>query len=149
MTGMLTVGAFPGFVWGWFHVPDYNGITGLTQLLAIYKLPFLGMLVTSLVYFVLKSFLKNKTLTEIFSVAAVSSYYWYRIPALFGYGIYRGDGMLIDLTASLPEWSLQVFVRLLTFFFFIWLIFSKQKHNSWSIRPIYADKKNTHSKKSS
>ncbi len=106
------------------------------------------MLVTSLIYLVLRRFLNKKALTEIIAVAAVSTYYWFRIPALFGYSIYPRDRMLIDLTGTLPEWTLQVFVRALTFFFFIWFILSKQNNNSWAIRPNYADVEKTLNKKS-
>jgi len=139
ITGILTVGAFPGFVWGWFQVPDYNGITSLSELISIYQPPFIGMLVSSFIFLVLKKVLNKKTITELFAIAAVSFYYWFRIPALFGFGIYPENGMLIDLTKTIPEWTIQVIVRVLVLFFFIWLYVSKQNNNSWAIRPRYAD----------
>jgi hypothetical protein len=61
---------------------------------------------------------------------------------LLGFGIYPVDGMLIDLTGILPEWSMQVAVFATTLFFFWWIVFSKQIKTSWSIRPAYADEKN-------
>lgn len=138
IAGFLTVGAFPGFVWGWFQVPDYNGITGIVELIAIYKFPLLGLLVTSILFFVLKRFIQERILIAIFSAAAVSCYYWFRIPALFGFGVFPGDGMLVDLTGVLPEWTITVMVVVLTLFFFWWVVFSKQNKISWVIRPAYA-----------
>lgn len=134
------VGAFPGFVWGWFQVPDYHGIRDIEQLITIYMLPMIGLLVTSVLFFVLKRFFKEKVLLAIFSAAAVSCYYWFRIPALFGFGIFPGDGMLIDLTGMLPEWSITVTVLTTSIFFFWWIIFRKNNKTSWAIRPAYADK---------
>lgn len=142
IAGFLMVGGFPGFVWGWFQVPDYPEITGIEELFAIYKLPMLGLFVTSVLFLVVKRFLPEKVLIAIFSATAVSCYYWFRLPALFGFGIFPGDGMLVDLTGILPEWSTQVAVIATTLFFFWWIVLSKQNKISWVIRPVYADEKN-------
>ncbi len=139
IAGFLMIGAFPGFVWGWFQVPDYPGITNIEQLIAIYKLPISGLFITSVLFLILKIFLQEKVLIAIFSATAVSCYYWFRLPALFGFGIFPGDGMLIDLTELLPEWSITVTVVAITLFFFWWIVFSKQNKISWEIRPAYAD----------
>ena len=139
LAGTLLVAGFAGFIWGWFHVPDYSGITGIEQLIIIYKFPMLGLLVTSVLFLILKRFFQEKILIGIFSATAVSCYYWYRLPALFGFGIFPGDGMLIDLTGILPEWTMTVTVFITTLFFFWWIIFSKQYKTSWAIRPSYAD----------
>ncbi len=138
IAGFLMVGAFPGFVWGWFQVPDYDGITTLEQLITIYKSPMLGLLVTGILFLILKKFIKEKSLITIFSAAAVSCYYWFRIPALFGFGSSPGDGTLIDLTRVVPEWSIMALVVALTLFFFWWIVLSKQRKISWVIRPAYA-----------
>ncbi len=140
ISGFLMVGAFPGFIWGWFQVPDYNGITGIEQLSTIYMLPLIGLFVTSVLFLVSKRFFKEKVLIAIFSAAAVSCYYWFRLPALFGFGIFPGDGMLIDLTGILPEWSITIAVLTTTLFFFWWIVFRKHNRISWVIRPAYADK---------
>ncbi len=142
IAGTLTVGAFPGFVWGWFQVPDYYEITSLEMLITIYKLPFYGLVFTLIMYLTLRRFLKNKILIETFSAAAISCYYWYRIPALFGFGVFPGDGMLIDLTGLFPLWGIQGIVYMFTLFFFGWIVFSKQNINSWVVRPSYANPKN-------
>ena len=140
ISGFLMVGAFPGFVWGWFQVPDYHGITGIEQLIIIYMLPMIGIFITSVLFLVLKRFFQEKILIAIFSAAAVSCYYWFRIPALFGFGIFPGDGMLIDLTGILPEWSITIAILTTSIFFFWWIIYRKNNKISWAIRPAYADK---------
>jgi len=151
ITGFLMVGAFPGFVWGWFQVPDYSGFTGIEQIITIYKLPLFGLLATSVLFLVLKKYLRENVLIGFFSATTVSCYYWFRIPALFGFGIYPSDGMLIDLTEILPEWTMTITVLATSLFFFWWIVFSKQNKNSWTIRPAYADKrinsKNSHNNK--
>lgn len=139
MAGFLMVAAFPGFVWGWFQVPDSASIESAAHLLSLYQLPAIGMAVSSLLYFVLKPFLKESTLISVFSAAAVSCYYWFRIPALVGYGIYPGDGMLIDLNAVLPLWVVQILILSTTAFFFWWIVLRTQKRTRWAKRPIYAD----------
>ncbi len=75
MAGFLMVGAFPGFVWGWFQVPDYFGITSVGQLIELYKLPLLGLLTTSGLYWMLKNVVETKILVSVFSASAVSCYY--------------------------------------------------------------------------
>ncbi len=140
IAGTLMVGAFPGFIWGWFQVPDYPGITGIEQLILIYKMPMIGLFVTSILFLVLKKIFQEKILIAIFSAAAVSCYYWFRLPALFGFGVFPGDGMLIDLSATFPEWLITVTVFATTLFFFWWIVFSKQHKMSWVVRPDYADK---------
>ncbi len=139
LTGFLMVGAFPGFVWGWFQVPDYSGITNIEQLITIYKMPLIGLLISSALFLILKRFLKERTLIAIFSATAVSCYYWYRLPALVGFGIFPNDGMLIDLSDSIPKWSLTVTVVATTLFFFWWIVVRKQNKTSWVNRPPYAD----------
>jgi len=56
LTGHFMVAAFPGFVWGWFQVPDFPGITGVEQIVGIYMLPVLGLLVTSALFLILGRF---------------------------------------------------------------------------------------------
>ena len=142
IAGFLMVGAFPGFIWGWFQVPDYPGITGIEQLVSIYQTPCLGLVITSALFLILKRFVKERVLIAIFSAAAVSCYYWFRLPALLGFGIFPSDGMLIDLTGILPEWSITVTIITTTLFFFWWIVVSKQNKISCGIRPAYADNKN-------
>lgn len=141
IAGVLMVGAFPGFVWGWFQVPDYPGIESVEQLITIFKLPFIGMVFSSVLFLILNRFLKENILVSIFSATTVSCYYWFRLPALLGFGIFPGDGMLIDLSRSLSEWSITTIAIAITFFFFWWIVFSKKNKISWATRPAYANKR--------
>jgi len=138
LTGLLTVGAFPGFVWGWFQFPDFRGVYSFSQLMMIYKEPLLGALLTTFAYIILRNFVDKNTLTKFFATAAISCYYWFRIPALFGFGIFPGNGMLVDLSNTLPEFFIQIMVLGVLVFIYGWLIISKKNKKSWTIRPAYA-----------
>ncbi|MBU2526739.1 MAG: ferredoxin [Bacteroidetes bacterium] len=140
VSGFLMVATFPGFVWGWFQVPDVDGISSFGQLLGIYKMPFLGMLASIVLYLVLNYFFKKKELVAIFSASAVSCYYWYRLPALFGFGLYPLDGVLVDLSGVLPSWIFTVLAYTTTLFFFWWILFKKPNKFSWVNRPVFAEK---------
>ncbi len=140
LVGVLMVGAFPGFVWGWFQVRDFQYITSLYQLISVYIFPVLGLFITTMVYLALQKHIQEKVLTSVFSFLAVACYYWFRIPALFGFGVFPGDGMLIDLTEILPEWIITSVVGGLALFFFWWIVLSKEHHFSWVVRPKYANK---------
>jgi len=140
IAGFLMVGAFPGFVWGWFQVPDYAGVTSANQLISIYSYPFLGLVATSLLYIILKGFIQEKNLISIFAASAVSLYYWFRIPALFGFGIFPEDGMLVDLSVSIPEWAIFITISITTIFFFWWIVLRKVERTSWSKRPVFVDR---------
>lgn len=139
LVGLLTVGGFPGFVWGWFQVQDYNGIASIEQLITIYKLPLLGLLFTLLLFVILKKYIRENLLISIYSGLAVSCYYWFRIPALLGFGIFPGDGMLIDLSSNIPEWYIHLVITGISLFFFWWIIIRNKEKKSWLIRPAYAD----------
>ncbi len=137
-SGFLMVGAFPGFVWGWFQVPDYTEAISLEQFISVYTMPLVGFIVSSILFLVLEKIIKKRTLIALFSAAAVSCYYWFRLPALVGFGVFPGDGMLIDLTAIIPEWMLTITVVMTTIFFFWWIVVRKQTKISWVTRPAYA-----------
>ncbi len=135
ITYFIMVALFPGFVWGWFQVEDMNGITEISQLLYVYSFPFYGMVANAILFLILKSFIDNSLLVKIFAVLAVSFYYWYRIPALFGFGMFPEDGMLIDLTDVLSEPHILSVKILFTVFFFWWIILRKESKYPWNARP--------------
>ena len=113
----------------------------LDSFLTVYKLPVVGFFVTLTVYIILAKIVPPKyerTLVSIFAAAGVSCYYWYRIPSLFGFGNYSNDGLLVNLTDSLPLWSISAITITTTIFFFYWLVLRKPTSNSWIIRPRYA-----------
>ena len=63
------------------------------------------------------------------------TYYWYRIPALAGFGVFPGDVMLVDLSGVLPPWFVPC-SRLLTVALFAWWLFrDAAPGRSWLLRP--------------
>jgi len=143
LVGFLVAGGLPGFIWGWFHVPDEHNIVSLATFIGVYRLPLTGMAITLFAYAVALRIAgeeNESTLSKIFAAAGVSCYYWFRIPALFGFGQYADDGLLIDLSKVIPWWSITIFTVLLILFFFYWMVIRKQNNQSWVIRPPYAAK---------
>ncbi|MDX2359592.1 MAG: hypothetical protein QNK23_02220 [Crocinitomicaceae bacterium] len=138
ISGFLMVGAFPGFIWGWFQVPDYAEVPNFNQLISVYSYPVLGLVATSLIYMIAKVFFQEKVLLPLFATSAVTCYYWFRIPALFGFGIFPGDGMLIDLSGTFPAWSIMATISSTTIFFFWWIVIRKSAKTSWMRRPSFA-----------
>jgi hypothetical protein len=138
---ILLVGAFPGYVWGWFQVPDYTPSFGWQQFATAYGYPLIGASISILLYLGIKEVVskRNKKLViSLFAAAAVSCYYWFRLPMLFGFSSTESNGVLIDLTNSLPAWSMLILKLLTTSFFLWWMVIRKKKKMSWSIRPAYA-----------
>jgi NAD-dependent dihydropyrimidine dehydrogenase PreA subunit len=139
----LMVGGFVGFIWGWFHVPDYRGGEGFAHAGTAYGLPFGGMAASLLLFLFLRRKLKatqQHRLVLSFTAAAVSCYYWYRLPALLGYGPFPGDGMLFDLRGVLPA-SLVLLLRATTTILFFWWFLGRdgESRRRWSRRPPLAE----------
>ncbi|MDE3211600.1 MAG: hypothetical protein KGM98_00085 [Bacteroidota bacterium] len=140
ITEILLAGGFPGFIWGWFQVPDYFAGNGLGKLYIVYGYPLLGAAVTIALYITLKRrFPENRRiLVNIFGAAAVSCYYWFRLPQLLGFTNVPSSGILVDLSAVIPSWTLNILRLATTGFFVWWMIIENQKLRSWSKRPPYA-----------
>ena len=141
LAGILMTGGFLGFIWGWNQVPDYRHALDVNSIISAYAWPLLGGLASLTVYLAIKKHLNTKRcllLNRFFAAAAVACYYWYRIPSLFGVGLYPNDGVLIDLSTSLPTWF-ALASQLLSASFFIWFMLIRPgQKQSWSIRPNYA-----------
>lgn len=139
----LITGGLPGFIWGWFQVPDEKN-TGLTHaLLAVYKMPLMGLAFSLTVFFISYNFINRKfekKLVNFFAAAGVSCYYWYRIPALLGFDKTGGEGLLIDMRGTLPQWSIRLLAAAAVAFFFYWLVIRKQNGKSWLLRPQFGVK---------
>ncbi len=143
LSGWLIAGGLPGFIWGWFHVPDEAELSNIFNAILVYQMPLLGMAVTLVLYTLLMQLLDAKyhnRLISFFAAAAVSCYYWYRIPALFGFGRFAGDGLLINLRNNLPQWSITAITVCVTIFFFYWLLLRKPNHQSWVVRPAFDER---------
>lgn len=140
ISGVSVAGILPGFIWGWFQVPDENNMLQLEKILQAYFWPLMGGC-SSLILFLFIAYLVPKQeakLVKIFAAAAVSCYYWFRIPMLFGFGAQQEDGLLINLSASLPAWTLMLTTLLTTLFFFYWIVLRKANKKSWLKRPPFA-----------
>lgn len=143
LNGLMVIGGLPGFIWGWFHVPDETVALNISKLVSVYEMPLLGFATTFNLYIILSLVFSAKyerRLVSIFAAAGVSCYYWYRIPALLGFGEFGSDGLLFNLGQQLPAWSMPVLTTLTTVFFFYWLVVRPQNKQSWVIRPQFADK---------
>lgn len=142
----LTIGVLPGFIWGWFHVPDNHAALNWQTFTGVYTMPVLCGAISLVLYIILQYFFKDKNervLISCFAAAAVSCYYWYRIPELFGFGDYPGDGLLVNLKNVLPQWSMTAIPVATTIFFFMWLLFRKADKKSWVLRPRFAERELT------
>jgi hypothetical protein len=137
--GHIMIGGFAGFIWGWYRLPDYRGAVSASEILAAYLWPFGGALITLAIYaaihhWLCRSHSKRRRLVKLFATAAVSTYYWYRIPELTGFGAHAGTGMLLDLRGAWPH--LPIFSRLLTTSFFVWFMLLREAPaTSWLVRP--------------
>jgi hypothetical protein len=135
IAGYLMVGGFAGFIWGWFQVPDYADGQGWSHLAQAFGWPMLGTACTLAMYFLLRGKVSEQPLNRSFAAAAIACYYWYRLPMLFGFGPFPGDGMLIDLTDTLGPWFTPISRFITTAFFAWWLVGRKSIRRSWLIRP--------------
>ena len=151
MSSALITGGLPGFIWGWFHVPDSNSELSFESLGNTYLLPLLGFLFSFSIYMILQFLLMeannivikkkyNRYIASLFAASAVSCYYWYRLPSLFGYGLFRNDGVLINLQNQLNPLVLTYITLTTTTFFFYWLLVRKPNRKSWLLRPEFANK---------
>lgn len=144
LSGHGFVGGFPGFIWGWFQLPDLSRPLVLADIIDAYAWPWAGAFISLGLYIMAHVWLfrgkaAQAKLTAGFATAAVSTYYWYRIPALVGFGPNPGSGMLFDLSGYLPDW-LPMLSHAVTTTFFIWfLLLRPNARSSWMTRPPYAE----------
>jgi hypothetical protein len=123
----LLIGSFPGYVWGWFQVPDHSALpAGLGGLGAIYFFPLAGGLVTLALYALLvaaKSKHDRHVLDRAFAAAAISCYYWLRLPSLFGLSATLSPPLMLAVQCGV------------TAFWWWWLVQRRPRRRSWMIRP--------------
>jgi hypothetical protein len=142
--GNFMAGSFFGFVVGWFQVPDFHGTVGTREVLIAYAWPFGGAIVSFVIYkaiqdSIAKSPNARKLLLKIFAAAAVSTYYWYRIPALAGFD--PRSGLLYDISHLLPNWFPIASHIVTTSFFFWFLVIRTTSGVSWQKRPPFAQQR--------
>ena len=141
MAASLLVGGLPGFIWGWFHVRDYGSAAGLREWLIAFGLPWGTLLLSLAAFLLLRGGLGEKRephLVRMSAAAAVSCYYWYRLPAMIGFGLFPEQGTLVDLTHLVPAWSVMLVQAAVVAFFGWWLVLRKPAPAVWALRPPFA-----------
>lgn len=81
-------GCFPGFVRGWHKVPTYDGWKGLRHLSGVYAIPC-GAGTSTLVLYLAPRWARpalEVLISSSFLAGAVVTYYWFRLPPVFGIG---------------------------------------------------------------
>jgi hypothetical protein len=146
-SGSLLVGGFPGFIWGWFHVPDrVQVVPGMLdervhRLAVAYGVPFATMAVSIAVYVMVMKTVRRGSqpaVSRIFAAAAIATYYWYRLPALIGHGLFGADHMLVDLASVVPRGAVLATQLAVTAFWAWWIIVPVSPSRSWETRPAFA-----------
>lgn len=135
---LMLVGAFPGYVWGWFQTPDFAGADLWDKVLLVYGTPLAGGIATLISYLVLKKLLgkqREAALLSLFAAATVCCYYWFRLPQLIGFTELDTNGILYDLTHALPAWTPTLLNLISTSFFLWWMVIRKKIVRSWLTRP--------------
>jgi hypothetical protein len=128
--GNFLVGSFPGFVWGWFQVQDYPPSRIDAQaIMTAYAWPFGACIVTYAAFKMAEQVIGRKdkartVLHRVFAAAAVSTYYWYRLPGP---------------AALLPDWF-PLLSHMVTTPFFFWFLVLRSPKVSWLKRPVMASK---------
>jgi hypothetical protein len=127
-------GGFPGFVLGWFLVaPDVSAPVA-SQLAVAYLLPLAGFAASALVFAGLYLLLarRRRMLALVFAAAAVSIYYWFKLPVMLGLG---GDGThaLLNLHGVLPAWTIWP-LRLGAVALFLLLLPGRRAGGGWTQR---------------
>jgi hypothetical protein len=137
----IIVGGFPGYIWGWFHVPDYVNSLSWNTFLVSFGYPLLAGAITLALFALSMEMVdhsKKKIVVSLFAASAVSIYYWFRLPMLFGLSSLKTNGVLVDLSQSLPKGLMIIITLATSFFFFWWIVFKRHVKRSWAIRPKYA-----------
>jgi len=140
--GLIFTGGFFGYIWGWYQVPDYYGALSFGNIFITFLWPIGGFIVSARIFLYLYNSSTKEVksfLVRVFAMAAVSCYYWYRLPMLFGWSTLPGNGMLVDLSNIFPIWVPDL-LQILTSIFFVWfMLIRKTGKKSWSSRPAYSE----------
>ncbi len=134
--GVVLTGFFPGFVWGWYNVPSYSGWEGFSHLHVAYGLPFGVGGLTLALYLALRAVSpKHEDLAaRIFAAAAIMTYYWFRLPPIFGIGAPHA-AMIVDISPWLPAWSATA-LRIFELVAFSWLMLGRtSERRAWETAP--------------
>ncbi len=136
LVGIVLTGFFPGFVWGWYNVPTYSGWEGISQLQVAYGVPYIAGGLTLAVYLALRKAWpqKENLIASVFAASAIMTYYWFRLPPIFGIGA-PDAAMIVDISPWLPAWS-ATGLRVFELVAFGWLMVGKTgKRRAWETPP--------------
>lgn len=134
--GIVLTGCFPGFIFGWYQVSTYTGWEGFRNLGVAYGTPFSAGIVTLSIYLLLRILWprRERTISHVFAAAAVMTYYWFRLPPIFGIGNHDA-AMIVDVSASWPSWSAAA-LRGLEIVAFSWVFFGRASpRRAWEAAP--------------
>ena len=141
VAGVLLAGGLPGFILGWFLVAERLGPTEAAGLSLAYSLPAAGLGISLATFLLARAALgaqSERILALLFGAAAVSTYYWFRIPLLFGFGPPHRDGLLVDLSSTLPASFPWISHFVTTTVFGLWFLGRLHVRRSWTVRPAFA-----------
>jgi hypothetical protein len=138
--GLVLTGFFPGFVWGWYNVPTYSGWEGISHLHVAYAIPYGAGGLTLAIYLALLRTCPKKAdlIASVFAAAAIITYYWFRLPPIFGIDA-PDAAMIIDISPWLPTWS-ATGLRIFELVAFSWLIVGRNGNGrAWETPPPTAE----------
>jgi hypothetical protein len=138
----LLFGGLPGFIWAWFHVKDFLPFEiSSFQIALAYIIPLAGLVSSLALFFLLRkaAFWEEENLIRLFGAASIICYYWYRLPALMGFGIYPEDGRLFDLTTMMSPVIMLIIQLTVSGFFLYWMLIRPANQKQWMYRPPFRD----------
>ena len=134
--GNVLTGFFPGFVWGWYNVPTYSGWEGFSHLHVVYAIPYGAGALTLAIYLAVRRVwpAKEGLIASVFAASAIITYYWFRLPPVFGIGA-PDAAMIVDISPWLPAWS-ATGLRIFALVAFSWLMVGRTgKRRAWETPP--------------
>lgn len=133
VTAAVFTGGFPGFIIGWYQVPTWQPAEGLRNLHLAYAWPLGGMVISLVLYLILWNAYpsRQRGLGLLFAVAAVSAYYWFKLPVMLGIGD-KGSALVPGLSL-LPQWAMwPLRVGVIALFGVLLL---RPARAAWTLRP--------------
>ncbi|MCC6148632.1 MAG: ferredoxin [Planctomycetes bacterium] len=138
ISGLILTGGFPGFIWGWYQVPTYEGWQGFMNLHIAYGFPFAAMAASLLMFLGLRALLQpslQRTLTRVFAAAAVIVYYWFKAPVMLGFGADPASA-IIDLHQVLPTSTPEILRAICILAFSYLLVLKRHAGRVWAAKPL-------------
>ncbi len=132
---LIFIGCFPGFVFGWFTVSLSLSMSFGTAIFVSYFWPYAAAAVTLIIFLILTKLVGNRSnlLVRLYAAVAVSIYYWFKLPVMFGLS---GDGShaLLPVGDVAPDWSIWL-LRLMVIALFGYLLLARPGVKAWTTPP--------------